>query len=169
MKKINLLLVAFFCLFAYAKAQGSQIISPDGKLMVTVSVNNGTPTYSINYNGKPFLKPSPLGMKTNVGDLSEGLTISDKVEQTKIDETYELPNIKQSKVNYVATEGVFSFLKDNKAAFNIIFRVSNNDVAFQYKVLQQGQRQVCIVNQETTGFVLRLCPNLAQLRNILYS
>ena len=153
MKKINLLLFTFFCFFVFAKAQGSQIISPNGKLVVNVSANNGAPTYSINYNGKLFLKESPLGLKTNVGDFSQGLTLNEKVSEQKVDEIYELPNIKQSKVHYRASEGVFSFLKDNKPAFDVIFRVSNNDVAFQYKVYPQKERLSCMVNEETSGFV----------------
>jgi hypothetical protein len=59
---------------------------------------------------------------------------------------------------------VFTFLKEGKAAFDVVFQVSNNNVAFQYKVHPQGERFVCVINQEATGFVLPdstttfLCP-----------
>ena len=135
-----------------AFALEKKVVSPDGKLVVIVSDNNGAPTYSVTYNGKQFLKSSPLGMKTNVGDFSNGLTISESVSQKQIEDNYELPNIKQSRVHYIANEAVFSFLKEDKAAFDIVFRVSNNNIAFQYKVFPQGERLVCVVNQETTGF-----------------
>lgn len=62
-----------------------------------------------------------------MGDFSQGLTLNEKLSEQKVDETYELPNIKQSKVHYVANEAVFSFLKENKASFDVVFRVSNND------------------------------------------
>ena len=48
----------------------------------------------------------------------------------KIDETYELASIKQSKVRYVANEAVFSFTQQGKTIYDVIFRISNNDVAF---------------------------------------
>jgi len=131
----------FFHLFLFsffvANVQAQQVVSPDGKLTVNLAVTNGTPTYSVSYKGKLFLEPSPIGLKTNIGDFSTGLELKANQVQNKIDETYELPNIKQSKVHYVANETVFSFSKDNKAVIDIIFRVSNNDVAFKYKVYPQ--------------------------------
>ena len=149
-------ILSIFCimLFAlkFAGAEEKNITSPEGKLNVTVLMENGVPFYSISYNDKVFLSNSPLGLKTNVADLSEGLTMADLVVN-RIDESYELPNIKKSKVHYVANEGVISFLKDGNAAFDVIFRVSDNDVAFRYKVYPQGNRLSCVVNEEKTGFV----------------
>lgn len=63
-----------------------------------------------------FLEPSPIGLKTNVGDFSEGLELRLNGIQNKIDETYELPNIKQNKVHYIANEAVFSFTKNKDPA-----------------------------------------------------
>ena len=66
-------------------ALDTSIDSPDGKLLVTISVNNGSPVYTVSYNGKQFLKPSPLGMKTNIGDYSVGLVLKDTLITKKID------------------------------------------------------------------------------------
>lgn len=145
-------IVLFIC--SISNANESQIKSPNGKLVVAVSAENGKPVYNITYNGKSFLKDSPLGVKTNVGDFSEGLITGESIKISKVDETYELPNIKKSKVHYLATEGVISFLKDENAAFDVIFRVSNNDVAFKYKLYPQRNAQSCIIDEESTGFVL---------------
>jgi hypothetical protein len=145
------------------KAGGNQISSPDGKLVVSVSADVGLPVYEITYNGSLFLKRSPLGLKTDLGDYTRGLVLDEKVSERKVDANYELPNIKKSNVHYEAHEGVFTFLKEGKAAFDVVFQVSNNNVAFQYKVHPQGERFVCVINQEA-GFVLPdstttfLCP-----------
>ena len=64
-------------------------LGPDGKLIVTVSAESGKPIYSILYNGKIFLEKSPLGLKTNVGDFSEGLVMDPANITSNIDETYE--------------------------------------------------------------------------------
>ena len=53
-----------------ASAENKQITSPDGKLVVTVSDMNGRPSYSVSYDNVLFLKPSPLGIIANIGDLS---------------------------------------------------------------------------------------------------
>ncbi len=151
--KISLLLLLFVFAVGFANAAEKQVASPDGKLVISVSAENGLPTYSVTLNGKQFLQQSPLGLKTNIGDLTQGLSLRDSIGSKKIDETYELPNIKQSKVHYVANEAVFSFLKENRPVFDVVFSVSNNDVAFKYKVYPQRRSFSCVVNQEATGFV----------------
>ena len=151
--KISLLFVLFLFAVGFTNAAGKQVTSPDGKLVVSVSAENGVPTYSVTLNGKQFLQQSPLGLKTNIGDFTQGLSLRDSIGSKKIDESYELPNIKQSKVHYEANEAVFSFLKENRPVFDVVFRVSNNDVAFKYKVYPQRRSFSCVVNQESTGFV----------------
>ncbi|MEO8254858.1 MAG: glycoside hydrolase family 97 catalytic domain-containing protein [Flavobacterium sp.] len=154
---ISLKAFFFFLLFSFsfanAQSKLSTISSPNGKLIVTLDVNQGLATYSVSYNGKLFLEPSPLGLKTNVGDFSSGLILKDNPTQNKIDENYELPNIKQSKIHYLANETVFSFTKENKEAIDIIFRLSNNDVAFKYKVYPQKSALATVVKEETSGFL----------------
>ncbi|MBP1676487.1 MAG: glycoside hydrolase family 97 protein [Bacteroidetes bacterium] len=146
------------------KAEDKKITSPDGKLVVQISANAGLPSYSVSYNGKIFLKPSPIGLKTNVGDFTKDVVLNDTVLSNSIDNTYALPNIKKSQVHYQANEAVFLCSKNGKRAIDIIFRVSNNDVAFRYKVYPQRDKLSCVVNEETSGFIFPegtttfLCP-----------
>ena len=147
-----------------ASAENKQITSPDGKLVVTVADMDGRPSYSVSYGNVLFLKPSPLGMIANIGDFSSGMSLEKNVSTNKIDETYELASIKKSKVHYVANEAVFSFTQQGKTIYDVIFRISNNDVAFKYKMYPQGETLSCVVKQEVTGFVFPdgtttfLCP-----------
>ena len=75
-----------------------------------------------------------------------------------------MASIKKSKVRYVANEAVFSFTQQGKTIYDVIFRISNNDVAFKYKIYPQGETLSCVVKQEATGFVFPdgtttfLCP-----------
>lgn len=145
-------------------AENKQITSPDGKLVVTVADMDGRPSYSVSYDNVLFLKPSPLGMIANIGDFSSGMSLEKNVSTNKIDETYELASIKKSKVRYVANEAVFSFTQQGKTIYDVIFRISNNDVAFKYKMYPQGETLSCVVKQEVTGFAFPdgtttfLCP-----------
>lgn len=103
-------------------------------------------------------------MIANIGDFSSGMSLEKNVSTNKIDETYELASIKQSKVRYVANEAVFSFTQQGKTIYDVIFRISNNDVAFKYKIYPQGETLSCVVKQEATGFAFPdgtttfLCP-----------
>ena len=145
-------------------AEDKQIASPDGKLVVTVADMDGRPSYSVSYDNVLFLKPSPLGIIANIGDFSSGMSLEKNVSTNKIDETYELASIKKSKVHYVANEAVFSFTQQGKTIYDVIFRISNNDVAFKYRMYPQGETLSCVVKQEVTGFVFPdgtttfLCP-----------
>ena len=147
-----------------ASAENKQITSPDGKLVVTVADMDGRPSYSVSYDNVLFLKPSPLGIIANIGDFSSGMSLEKNVSTNKIDETYELASIKKSKVHYVANEAVFSFTQQGKTIYDVIFRISNNDVAFKYKIYPQGETLSCVVKQEVTGFAFPdgtttfLCP-----------
>lgn len=145
-------------------AENKQITSPDGKLVVTVADMDGRPSYSVSYDNVLFLKPSPLGMIANIGDFSSGMSLEKNVSTNKIDETYELASIKKSKVRYVANEAVFSFTQQGKTIYDVIFRISNNDVAFKYRMYPQGETLSCVIKKEATGFAFPdgtttfLCP-----------
>ncbi|MBE6280752.1 MAG: glycoside hydrolase family 97 protein [Bacteroides sp.] len=141
--------------------------SPDGKMVVTVSDGQGSPVYTVSYNNEVFIQESPLGLKTNIGDYTQGMTMKSGQSDVKlIKEHYELSNIKQSKVDYLANEAVCVFEKEGKAIYEVIFRVSNRDVAFKYRMYPQRETRSCIVFSEATGFQLPqgtttfLCPQV---------
>ena len=156
--------MAMLLVSSVASAEDKQIASPDGKLVVTVSDRDGRPSYSVSYDNVLFLEPSPLGIVANIGDFSSGMSLEKNVSTNKIDETYELASIKQSKVRYVANEAVFSFTQQGKTIYDVIFRISNNDVAFKYKMYPQGETLNCVIRKEATGFAFPdgtttfLCP-----------
>lgn len=161
------LLGVSLCLALSVQAEERSFVSPDGKIKVVVTDEQGTPDYTVSYNNEVFILQSPLGLKTNIGDFTEGMTLKATNSEVKpINETYELATIKQSKVNYVANEAVCTFEKDGKVIYDIIFRVSNRDVAFKYRMYPQRDTRSCIVQEEATAFQLPegtttfLCPQV---------
>ena len=161
------LLGVSLCLALSVQAEERSFVSPDGKIKVVVTDEQGTPDYTVSYNNEVFILQSPLGLKTNIGDFTEGMTLKTANSEVKpINETYELATIKQSKVNYVANEAVCTFEKDGKVIYDIIFRVSNRDVAFKYRMYPQRETRSCIVQEEVTAFQLPegtttfLCPQV---------
>lgn len=162
---MNLKSFIFLCLVSFFKLNAQSIVkSPDGKLTVTVSVDNGMPLYSVSYNEKTFIEKSPLGLKTNAGDFSSGLTLEKNAAQNKIEESYQLHNIKKSKVDYKANEAIFSFTKEGKRVLDVVFRVSDHNLGFKYKLYPQKETLSCVVEEEVSGFLLPkgsttfLCP-----------
>ena len=163
MKKILLTFVFSFLAYFVNYATEKTFTSPNGRISVSVSDNDGKLTYSVKLDGKTFLNPSALGLKTNMGNFTENLEISN-FETSKVQKRYRLKNIKQSIVDYSATIATISLKQDSKNVFDVIFSVSNRDVAFSYKLLPQKETRVCVIEEEISGFSLPkntttfLCP-----------
>ncbi|MDE6340891.1 MAG: glycoside hydrolase family 97 N-terminal domain-containing protein, partial [Muribaculaceae bacterium] len=143
-----------------------EVKSPDGKTVVTVTDNGMEVSYSISYDGKPFLLPSPLGLKTNIGDFTEGLDITAASGVKEVADSYSAANIKKSKVDYLANEETFTVSQAGVPVFDIQMRVSDNNVAFRYRILPKNETLCCVVESEATAFVMPegtttfLCPQM---------
>ena len=162
MKKTMICCLALLCLTMVTRAQS--ISSPNGKIQVTLDLQDGKPCYCVSYEGQMMLNRSALGVVTNIGDYTQGLALKEGFISKPINENYTLRNIKQRQVNYEANEGVTTYLQDGQPVMDIIFRVSNRDVAFRYKIYPQKETRVCVIQSEASGFVMPdgtttfLCP-----------
>ena len=161
MKKICMLCLTL--LYLTSVQADENIVSPNGKVILTLSMDQGQPSYQVAYDGQTVIVPSVLGLVTNIGDYSQGL-VQKAVETKAVKETYSLRNIKQSHVDYEATEAIASYEQDGQTVMDIIFRVSNRDVAYRYKIYPKKEARVCVVEREASSFVLPegsttfLCP-----------
>ena len=151
-------------LFSVVSAKAQTVFSPDGKVQVVIElIEGGQPCYRVTYDGQEVVERSLLGVKTNIGDLTQGLTQKELL-QNQVSDTYQLRNIKESCVDYEANEAVVTYAKNDVPVMDVIFRVSNRDVAFRYRILPQKETRVCVVTEEASGFVLPegttsfLCP-----------
>lgn len=129
----------------------SRIESPDGKLIVNVDDAGGRVTYGVEYAGKTILEQSPLGLITKEFDFSHNLKLTNE-ERESINESYTLNRSKKRVVDYKANEWTGTFSNTENAQFRIVFRVSNNDIAFKYIILGNGKSAADIVEHEITGF-----------------
>lgn len=163
MKKTLMSIAMLITCWGTANAEEKTFTSPDGQVQVTINDENGTPNYSVKYASSEFLKSSPLGLHTNIGDYSKNLSMT-AFDTKKVEDHYYLRNIKQSHVDYEATEAVASFTQNGNKVMDVIFRVSNRDVAYRYHIYKKGDTKVCVINEEASGFSLPegtttfLCP-----------
>lgn len=166
MKKVFFGLIGLMIAFN-AVAEDRKLASPDGRIEVTVSDSDGTPDYSVTYDGNVFILPSPLGLNTSMGEYMSGMTMLPEKEAPRlIEEQYSLKTIKQSQVDYKAVEAVFTFAQDERPVYDVIFRVSDRDVAFRYRLYPRRNTLSCVIFSEATGFRLPqtattfLCPQV---------
>ncbi|WP_199415119.1 glycoside hydrolase family 97 protein [Chitinophaga silvisoli] len=152
----RMLLFLFMSAFAGTEAfsQKNDVLvkSPDKLLSVNVQLREGKAFYSVSYAGRSILEPSPLGLVSDLGDFSQQLQWAGNKRKT-IREQYVLDRGKVSKVDYNANELRCAFLNAGRDTIEVLFRVSNRDVAFSYLIPQNGKGAVaCTVEREVTGF-----------------
>ena len=121
-----------------AQARDIVIKSPGGKLTVTVSDQSGQVSYAVDYDGKQMLRPSALGLNTNIGDFTKELTFKEVKEQ-RIDRTYTMTRTKTSSSHYVAQQADITYTNAKGLPLTITFCVSDNDIAYRYS-LEAGKK-----------------------------
>lgn len=137
-------------------AQITTVESPDGRLAVALNLKDGKAVYNVTYDDLQVLDDSPLGLNSSIGDFTKGFS-QKGYDVNTIDETYTLDRSKVAEVHYVANELVWKLQNEKQQDINVVFRVSNNDIAFRYDIPQckdraNGKKASIRVFSEATGF-----------------
>ena len=138
-----------------AMAERKEVKSPDGKLVVTVKVENGIAAYAVAYDGMEMLKPSQLGLKSDFGDFSKELSFV-STQEGRVEKSYDISHTKTSHVDFKANRLDMTLQNENGRRMVVTFLVANNDIAFQYTVLRQegNETRSIIIKEENTSFRL---------------
>ncbi len=155
MRKISLFCGALL-MSLVASSEEMKVSGPDGKLMLSFDVKDGKPVYSVTYDGIRMLEESPLGLVTDFADLSANLTVTGKKEQ-HLYYSYTMDRTKCANAQVDANELVVTLVNADKKSFDVVFRVSKNDIAFKYVIPNQpdrnnGKKFSTRVMSEKTGF-----------------
>lgn len=130
------------------------VSSPDGRISVDFQMSDGSPMYSVIYDGQVAILPSALGLKTTMGDYTREL--SWQKERTATGEytgTYALPSIKVGgEHSYRYNQVTLPLLQKERPAMQIEFRVSNTDVAFRYILHTKRDTRSCVITSEASTF-----------------
>lgn len=148
-------LLAWLCtaLVSAAPAQRFSVQSPDGQLRAEIFLADGSPCFEVTRAGRTVLERSPLGLETSLGALWTGFTAAESSSSRSMDEHYTLPHGKVREVHYRANEMTTRFTHSGGAVLEVIFRVSDRDVAFAMRV-SAPEKQRIIISRERTGFNL---------------
>ena len=152
MKKTIIMLTAAMA-FVAASAKDVKITSPDGKLVVLVTDNGGKASYSVTLDGRQMVTASALGLKTNIGDFSKGLTIVE-TKQKQVEKEYKMTRTKTSGSHYVANQAIIGMTNAEGYRMDVTMNVSNNDVAFRY-TLPRGKDdnpKCAVIYSEASSF-----------------
>ena len=134
-------------------AQTVSVSSPNGKLKVEISCQNGQAAYTVSYNGKTMMTPSALGLKADIGNFSKGLSLKDN-KQSSVDKTYTMTRTKASSSHFVANQLDVTLTNAEGLPLVVSFLVSDNDIAFRYSLQEAKNKDVhsAVILSEATGF-----------------
>jgi len=153
MKRLSIAICALVIAITAAAQNKETVASPNGRTVVNISSENGKVRYDIQYDGKQVILPSKLGLSTSIGDYSDKLTFVE-AKKSIVNVNYLIKTVKKSEVAYSASKLTLTYENDKKGKLDIIFQVSDNNVAFRYKIYKNGGQTAIIVDKESTSFRL---------------
>jgi hypothetical protein len=135
---------------ASATSGAAQLRSPDNHIAVTVNAADGKLTYTIARDGKPVLLASDLGLQLAGADLSSDLTLTTSSAPRVVEDSYQMAVGKRKDITYRANEQTYSLQNTKQQKIDIVFRVSNDGVAFRYIVAESSLPLKKLVQERTT-------------------
>ena len=136
-KIAKLLLVLSFLgmLASCASTTFESLTSPDKQLAVKVFVTDQqTLAYSVARGSEPIILPSALGLQLTTADFTRNVNIESISAITPVEDSYAMRVGKKRAIRYSANEQTFVIANAQKQKLTLIFRVSNDGVAFRYAV-----------------------------------
>lgn len=134
-RKVRLLLFActsVVLLLFSCKPDDLSVTSPDGALKVTVTLDGGQAHYSITRNDTVVLAASRLGVTMTDADFSDSLSLVSVAAPERVVDDFTMAQGKRAKVHYEATQRIFQLKNGAGARMDVLFRVSDDGVAFRY-------------------------------------
>jgi hypothetical protein len=120
---------------AYAASAPQELTSPDGHIRVAVYASaQNAPVYTIYRDKQAVIRDGELGLQLEEADLAAAMSLQSASPVKRITDHYEMAVGKRRSIDYVANERHFIFTGHDKHALDIVFRVSNDGVAFRYVV-----------------------------------
>lgn len=157
--KIILLFISVPLVFMTAKSGLNSfdniVHSPDNNIKVNVYLGeNNSPKFDVVYNGKELLDQSKLGLIRDDADFSDRLELVSVSNIESVQDNYTMLHGKQKNYSYTANERIYHFENPDGEKMDVIFRVSNDGVAFRYYFPYASDDIKTIIN-ETTSYVFK--------------
>jgi len=147
MKPLFLFILSLLSTTSFAQSVYT-VTSPDKKIVLSCDMNSNT--YSVTYSGQMVLRPSKLGVVRADEDFSKGLRTLAVSKPTLITDSYTMINAKRKQITYRATQRIMETATTNGKKMNIIFKVSDDGVAFRYEFPEETTDVKKIISEATS-------------------
>lgn len=155
MKRFFLLAIAFVMAINVSSLSAQSISSPNGDLKFDFKLNEGVPTYSVEYKQAPVILDSRLGFDLNgAEDLLDGFTVLSS-EQSTFDETWEPVWGEETAIrNHYNELLVHLEQKATARKMDIRIRLFDDGYGLRYEFPRQDGLTYFTVKEERTEFAL---------------
>lgn len=143
-----------------AVMRATDVKSPDGRLVVSVDLQNGTPVYKVNYDKREVVKKSKLGFELyenfqdrKVIDFQNNFEKLKEVTST-FDETWSPVWGEESSIRNNYNSLTLELKHNDGRLMNICFRVFNDGIGFRYEFPQQGATNYYFIKEEKSEFAM---------------
>ncbi len=144
---IIILLLSVSC-----KKKDLTLSSPNGRIMAAVEINDdGQISFRITSNDMDVLQSSRMGIVREDADFSANLSLEKVSKTKKVSDSYEMKHGKQRHYQYEANEKIYQFTNQNGESMEIIFRVSNQGVAYRYSFPEKSD-DIKKITRELSAF-----------------
>lgn len=152
MRGVCLFMALFFITSSPFGQSQKQVLSPDGKIKVTVSATNNL-YYSVSFNDREIISPSLINMTLGSGaDLSGKISLAKSRERSNNTLIISPVPEKRKNIPDVYNELSVRF----KQPFSVVFRVYNDGVA--YKFVTHLKDSIVVKNETATFAFPENCP-----------
>lgn len=127
------------------------ITSPDGNFLLNVTVNaEGTPVYTLDYKGKPIVKESRLGLKSDQTEFTGGFKIV-STDTVTVDRTWQPVWGEYSNIRDHFKELAVRLDAENpKREMTVRFRLFDDGLGFRYELpVQEGPNHLTVTDEIT--------------------
>ena len=130
-----------------------QLRSPDGRAQVEVSLDaEGFARFAVDWNGKPVLLPSPLGVRLDGDDrIDRGLRVRD-VRHSAVDSSYELVAGKTRDVRDHYRQMEVDLADAQGRTLGLVLRAYDDGIALRYRLPRPDAGDL-VVKEDLTGFL----------------
>ena len=174
-------ILAIGCWLSAIGLYATEVKSPNGNIVLNFNIEDGRPTYSVNYKGRAVILPSHLGLElardkhASMGekerDLMDGFTL-EREDTSTFDETWqpvwgETRNIRNHYNEYAATlaqqwrenvkptrPGIHWQPRHHRREMIIRFRIYDDGVGFRYEFPQQPDLNYFLIKEERSEFAM---------------
>jgi hypothetical protein len=149
-------LLFLFLVFGINTTYSQNIKSPSNKISVNFKLTtDGQPSYSVNYNNKPVIFESTLGIKLKDKSALDANFEIDSVKNSSFNESWKPVLGEQANIVNQYNELIIALTqKVTHIKMNVIFRVFNEGVAFRYDFPKQKDLNYFIISDEVSQFNL---------------